>query len=627
MEPPHRALGRPSSIVESFLRPSTPRPSKARRASPGPSVDQARAQKLSEQYIRDAKEEKARQLNAGVRLHEAVKKADSSKLSELLQANLDLDARDGEGRTALHVAANLGRCEQLDLLLEHKDVDINALDLQKNTPLHLATLSKKRESVEHLLKRGANTEIADKKGHLPKYYALTVPQIKSLFDNPPKVLKKRGKTPEHPENNRFLIPEVILTTRPPVPEGIQLRLSENFRGSLWEPNSDVRWSSVSIWNLIYCQDEVFQNRRAASKKWVHLSATSEMWTKDLVRSLCAARGVTRDRYREMRDFVSRVFKDVDVDGPERKRHFQRQTSSEKRMAEDEMYAIVLPIVDVDKRDYLELARNHHIEVLNGKIEEDVLTDALTFSSVTSDPSQAEHLTRMLQLSNFLGHMQPLPRSLDQSYHEYLDIDKIALLDSDQVMTRYIRHLKVKSLEVIKKSSERRAPEMQHSHFPAMGGANLHDLMAGGMPTSIPPISPPPPTTSPIPPAERGRALNKDDENTNNIQLETIMSEGNLPGGKDYPGADHPLPIESVANTLTANQREAPGPPSPTLSSLKHEDELDEIDHDETKTPFEPDDLITVPHFWLFKLDAGASHPVCSCCKTEKEKQHPTRTDN
>ena len=309
-------------LFTQFLRPSASRqPSHAASRISHHSTTNV----WSSQYQREANDEQVRRTHAATALHEAVKKSDLGTLQSLLSEDgVDPDSRDEKGRTALHAAAKFGRVEPLCLLLERKDVDIDALDQRKETPLHLAAMYSHRECVEMLLRAGANTEIADERGHLPRYYASTE-AVTRLFDNPPKVGRRRKASKlsgDDAENRMYSGEEVLyLATAASPPQGMPRTLCESFRGSFWEPDSDMKWSSASVDDLVYGQSETATKRRAAGSKWFHLSATSEVWAKDLARNICAARGYSSDRSRAMRDFMSRVFRGVDAEGPVRKHHF------------------------------------------------------------------------------------------------------------------------------------------------------------------------------------------------------------------------------------------------------------------------------------------------------------------
>jgi hypothetical protein len=300
-----------------FLRPPT-----SRRPSHTSLAPSQRSHQWSAQYNREAQDEQARRLASARAMHDAVKTASLSQLQSLLQNNPNPDARDSKVRTPLHTAAKFGRSSQLDLLLERKDVDIDAVDIHKETPLHLAAMYNHAECVEKLLKAGANTDIADERGHLPRYYASSE-GVKRLFDCPPRVKGRGRKVAGGAPQNRILEETEVLylATSAAQPEGLQRVLCESFRGSFWEPEGENKWYSGSVWEFVYGDDREAVRRRAAGCKWFHLSATSEIWVKDLARNICAAKGYSSERSRGMRDFVARVFRGVDAEGPVRKNHF------------------------------------------------------------------------------------------------------------------------------------------------------------------------------------------------------------------------------------------------------------------------------------------------------------------
>jgi len=155
-------------------------------------------------------------------------------------------------------------------------------------------------------------------------------EVRGLFDNPPRVDRnvrggggKGKKVDEGQPEGRVLeeVEIVYLATEATAPQGMQKVLCEAFGGSFWEPQGERKWTSGSVWELVYGGVEKAGRRRAAGSKWFHLSATSEVWAKDLARNICAARGCSTEKSRAMRDFVGRVFKGVDAEGPVRKRHF------------------------------------------------------------------------------------------------------------------------------------------------------------------------------------------------------------------------------------------------------------------------------------------------------------------
>ena len=77
----------------------------------------------------------------------------------LLEYGADVDAIIDspwfEGRTSLQIASYVGRLKNVEFLLEH-NANINAVDNNKCTPLHLATLANKTKVVNLLLSSGGN---------------------------------------------------------------------------------------------------------------------------------------------------------------------------------------------------------------------------------------------------------------------------------------------------------------------------------------------------------------------------------------------------------------------------------------------------------------------------------------
>jgi ankyrin repeat protein len=71
-------------------------------------------------------------------LHQAIMKSDRLEISRLLAEDTDLEVRNDQGRTALHLAALLG-LEDLVQVLLNADADIEVKDHEDMTPLHYAS--------------------------------------------------------------------------------------------------------------------------------------------------------------------------------------------------------------------------------------------------------------------------------------------------------------------------------------------------------------------------------------------------------------------------------------------------------------------------------------------------------
>jgi len=89
-----------------------------------------------------------------------------SSAKALLYRHADVDSRDREMRTPLHLAARVGSVEMVELLLNY-GADINAIDLDKNTPLHRAVLYNHKEAAKVLAARGADTQLKNWLGYTP----------------------------------------------------------------------------------------------------------------------------------------------------------------------------------------------------------------------------------------------------------------------------------------------------------------------------------------------------------------------------------------------------------------------------------------------------------------------------
>ncbi len=103
----------------------------------------------------------------GTALHEAARSGRTDTVELLLKNGSDVNVRDGEGETPLHVAAKWGgRVEVARLLIAHK-ADVNATDNDGKTPLWSAAAGGHTNLILLLLENGADVNAQDKNRNCP----------------------------------------------------------------------------------------------------------------------------------------------------------------------------------------------------------------------------------------------------------------------------------------------------------------------------------------------------------------------------------------------------------------------------------------------------------------------------
>lgn len=104
---------------------------------------------------------------ADTRLADAAQKGDAVRVRALLKQNVDVNAAQGDGSTALHWAADQDDLEIAKLLLA-AGANVKAVTrLESVTPLHMAAKSGSAPMIDLLLKSGAEANAADGNGATP----------------------------------------------------------------------------------------------------------------------------------------------------------------------------------------------------------------------------------------------------------------------------------------------------------------------------------------------------------------------------------------------------------------------------------------------------------------------------
>ncbi|XP_069120009.1 acyl-CoA-binding domain-containing protein 6-like isoform X1 [Argopecten irradians] len=92
----------------------------------------------------------------------------------------EVNIADESGMTLLHWACDRGLSEMVEVLIKLK-ADINAQDLEQQTPLHFAVCCEQEDVVRQLLQNGANLSLKDCDGLNPAELDTSI-EIKNLFE-------------------------------------------------------------------------------------------------------------------------------------------------------------------------------------------------------------------------------------------------------------------------------------------------------------------------------------------------------------------------------------------------------------------------------------------------------------
>lgn len=157
--------------------------------------------KLVQSLISSGAEVNAKNEDGSTPLHSAAEWGQKFVVELLILHEADANAKTENGETPLHYSALQGRADIAELLLAN-GADINAIDNAKRTPLHQALRWGKHDVAELLMSRGADVNAKDSTGGTPLHYAVSRDYnniVKLLIAKGANVDAKKanGETPLH----------------------------------------------------------------------------------------------------------------------------------------------------------------------------------------------------------------------------------------------------------------------------------------------------------------------------------------------------------------------------------------------------------------------------------------------
>lgn len=135
--------------------------------SSAPTFDSERPSTIDDSWVAVSREASP----SGRPLHEAVKAGNMQRIRGLLRdPKLNINILDENGRSALHLACMDGRLD-IAKYLRWKGAEISIDDDTGQTPLHYAVKGGYETLARFLLAGGANQDMEDDESHAPSYYA------------------------------------------------------------------------------------------------------------------------------------------------------------------------------------------------------------------------------------------------------------------------------------------------------------------------------------------------------------------------------------------------------------------------------------------------------------------------
>ena len=146
-------------------------------------------------------------------LHLASFRGNIEVIKILISNHAEINALTTNGYNMIHKAAMGNKPSSIVYFNKKYNMDLEAIDENKMTALHLATLSCMENSVIYLLNLGVNVNSQDKDGNTPLHFAIKKSQIRLI-----KKLIQRGADPNIANNKRKKTPLMLAKNNPEIME-------------------------------------------------------------------------------------------------------------------------------------------------------------------------------------------------------------------------------------------------------------------------------------------------------------------------------------------------------------------------------------------------------------------------
>lgn len=182
---------------------------------------------------------------------EAIKNKDVSLVKKCIEYGADVNARDCDDETPLHIAVRsctkadrTNKADALDILknLLEAGADVNARGLCEQTPLHIAARRSGAPVIRMLIEHGADVNARDKDGETPLYHAIWWKSLKAariLLELGADVnvrSEKNGDTPLHYAAYLRRSPEILQAL---IDAGADVNAENNYGGT--PPEASLRF--------------------------------------------------------------------------------------------------------------------------------------------------------------------------------------------------------------------------------------------------------------------------------------------------------------------------------------------------------------------------------------------------